>query len=120
MAGALLAVDELVVGLFAVDQDALDDSGFGQELERAVDGGFGDAEAVGFESGDDLVGFEEAIEAEDDVEDVGAFGGVLEAFAAEGSAEDGADGLDDGEGGRGRGVDVWGLGGRGGVLAGAG
>ena len=101
VAWALLAVDELVVGLFAVDEDALDDAGLGQELERAIDGGLADAEAVGLEAGDDLIGLEQAVEAEDDVEDVGAFGGVLEALAAERSAEDGAHGLDDGEAGYG-------------------
>lgn len=107
---ARLAVDDLVVRLFAVDEDALDDAGLGEELERAVDGCFADAEAVGFEACDDLFGLEEPIETEDDVEDVGAFGGVFEAFGAEGASEDGADGLDDGECGCGGG-----LGGRGGA-----
>lgn len=97
VARALLAVDELVVGLFAVDENALDDAGLGEEFERAVNGGLADTEAIGLQACDDLIGLEEAVESQDDVENVGAFGGVLEALAAEGSAEDGAHGLDDGE-----------------------
>lgn len=112
---ARLAVDDLVVRLFAVDEDALDDASLGEELERAVDGGFADAEAVGLEACDDLFDLEEPIETEDDVEDVGAFGGVFEAFGAERASEDGADGFDDGEGGRGGG-----FGGRGGAARGLG
>jgi hypothetical protein len=93
-----VAEDELIVGLVAVDEDALDDAGVGEEFEGAVDGGLADAEAVGLDADQDLVGLEEAFELHHDVEDVGAFGRVLEALGLEGAAEDGADGLDDVEG----------------------
>jgi hypothetical protein len=94
----LAAVDELVVGLVFVEEEALDDAGLLEEFDGAVDGCFADAEAGVSEFGLEFVGVEEAVEAEDGVEDLRAFGRVLEAFAFEGSAEDGAEGLDDFEG----------------------
>lgn len=85
---------ELVVGLFAVDEDMLDDAGGFEELEGAVDGGFGDGVPLVFEGVEELVGFEEGVEGDDDVEDLGAFGGVLEIFGFECSSEDRAEGFD--------------------------
>jgi hypothetical protein len=92
------AIDELVVGLVFVEEEALDDAGLLEEFYRAIDGGFADAEAGVSEFGLEFVGVEEAVEAEDGVEDLGSLWRVLEAFAFEGSAEDGAEGLDDFEG----------------------
>lgn len=89
-----LSDGELVVGLFAVNEDMLDDAGGFEEFEGAVDGGFGDGVPLVFEGIEKLVGFEKGVEGDDDVEDLGAFWGVLEAFGFEGSAEDGAEGLD--------------------------
>ena len=86
---------ELVVGLLAPEEDMLDDAGGFEEFEGAVDGGFGDGVALLFEGVEELVGFEEGFEGDDGVEDLGAFGGVLEAFGFEGSAEDGAEGFDE-------------------------
>ncbi len=86
---------ELVVGLFASDEDVLDDAGGFEEFECAVDGGFGDGVALGFEGVEELVGFEEGVEIDDGVEDFGAFGGVLESLGFEGSAEDRAEWLDE-------------------------
>lgn len=91
----LFAVGELVVRLIAVEGDLLDDAGFFEELEGSVDGGFGDSEAAladGFEEG---VCFEQAVELDDGVEDVGAFGGVLLVFGFEFAPEDGAEGFFD-------------------------
>ncbi len=85
---------ELVVGLLASDEDMLNDAGGFEEFKGAVDGGFGDGVALGFESVEELVGFEEGVEIDDGVEDFGAFGGVLESLGFEGSAEDRAQGLD--------------------------
>ena len=85
---------ELVVGLLASDEDVLDDAGGFEQFECAVDGGFGDGVALGFEGVEELVGFEEGVEIDDGVEDFGAFGGVLESLGFEGSAEERAEGLD--------------------------
>ena len=85
---------ELVVGLLAVDEDLLDDPGGFEEFEGAVDGGFGDGVALGFEGVEELVGFEEGVEGDDGVEDLGTLGGVLEVLGFEGAAEDGAEGFD--------------------------
>lgn len=89
-----LSDGELVVGLFAVDEDMLDDACGFEEFEGAVDGGFGDGVPLVFEGIEELVGFEEGFEGDDDVEDLGAFRGVLKTFGFECSAEDGAEGLD--------------------------
>jgi hypothetical protein len=86
---------ELVVGLLASDEDVLDDSCGFEEFECAVDSGFGDGVALGFEGVEELVGFEEGVEIDDGVEDFGALGGVLESLGFEGSAEDGAEWLDE-------------------------
>lgn len=85
---------ELVVGLFAVDEDMLDDPGGFEELEGAVDGGFGDGVALLFEGVEELVGFEERVEGDDGVEDLGPFWGVLEILGFERSAEDRAERID--------------------------
>ena len=50
---------------------------------------------MGFECVEELVGFEEGFEGDDGVEDLGAFGGVFEAFCFERASEDGAEGLDE-------------------------
>jgi len=54
-----LADGELVVGLFAVEEDMLDDACGFEEFEGSVDGCFGDGVALGFEGVEELVGFEE-------------------------------------------------------------
>lgn len=90
-----LSDGELIVGLFAVEEDMLDDACGFEEFECAVDGGFGDGVALFFEGIEELVGFEEGFEGDDGIEDLGAFGGVFEAFGFEGAAEDGAEGLDE-------------------------
>lgn len=92
------AVDELVVDLIGVEWDALDDAGFEHEFEGSVDGGFGDAVAAGAEEFDESIGLEDAIDADDGVEDARAFGSVFESFGLECAPEDGAEGLDDLEG----------------------
>lgn len=95
------AVNQLIVRLVFVEEDALDDAGILQEADGAVDGGLGDSEAAGLAEGEEFIGFEEAIFADDGVEDAGALGGVLEALGLELAAEDGAEGFDDFEGGEG-------------------
>lgn len=97
------AVHELIVGLVLVEQDALDDAGILEEADGAVDRGLGDAETAGLYGGEKLIGFEEAILADDGVEDAGPFGGVLESLGLELAAEDRAEGFDDFEGGVGHG-----------------
>jgi hypothetical protein len=96
----VLAVDHVVVGLFVVEGDALDDPGVLEEAEGSVDGGLADTTAVLAGFVEDSVGLEDAIEAHDDVEEARAFGGVLEPFALEASAKDGAERVEDAEGGR--------------------
>jgi len=81
--------------LFAVEEDMLDDACGFEEFECAVDGGFGDGVVLFFECVEELVGFEEAFECDDGVEDLGPFGGVFEAFGLEGAAEDGAEWFDE-------------------------
>lgn len=90
-----LSDGELVVGLFAVEEDMLDDACGFEEFECAVDGGFGDGVALGFEGVEELVGLEEGFEGDDGVEDLGAFGGVFEPFCFECASEDGAEGFDE-------------------------
>ncbi len=93
------AIDELVVGLVAVflveEEDAVDDAGFLQETDGAVDRGLGDVGPGGFQGGEEFFSLEETIHADNGVEDVGAFGGVLKSLGFELAAEDSAEGLDD-------------------------
>lgn len=97
------AVHKLVVGLVLIEQYALDDPRILQQADGAVDSGFGHSEAAGLDGGEELIGFEEAILADDGVQDAGPFGGVLEALGLELAAEDSAEGFDDFEGGVGHG-----------------
>ena len=90
-----LSDGELVVGLLPVEEDVLDDACGFEEFEGAVDGRFGHGVSLCFEGVEELVGFEEGVELDDGVEDLGAFGGVFEAFGFEGSSEDRAKRFDE-------------------------
>jgi hypothetical protein len=90
-----LAIRELIVGLFAVDQDLLDDAGVCKELDRPVDRGFRDAKAGGAHVAEELLGLKDIAASNDRVEDVRALSGVLETGLLERSSEDGAERLDD-------------------------
>lgn len=85
---------ELVVGLLAVDEDMLDDACGFEEFEGAVDGRFGHGVSLFFERVEELVGFEEGVEGDDGVEDLGTFRCVLETLGFEGSSEDRAERVD--------------------------
>lgn len=89
------AVDELIVGVFLVEQDALEDARVLEEANGAVDGGLGDTVAAALERFDELVGLEQAVELDDRVEDAGALGRVLETLGPQLPSEDGAQRLDD-------------------------
>ena len=52
------AVDELIVGLVLLEQDALDDAGVLEQADGAVDGGLGDAQARALEGGEQGIGLE--------------------------------------------------------------
>ena len=89
-----LSDGELVVGLLAIEEDMLDDACGFEEFQGSVDGCFGHGVSLLFEGIEELVGFEEGVELDDGVEDLGAFWGVFEAFGFEGSSEDRAEGFD--------------------------
>lgn len=73
-----LAVGELVVTLVGIiDEDLGDDACVLEQVNRAVDRGFGDAVALAPHLGEQVIGFEKSIHAEEDVKDSGALGGVL-------------------------------------------
>lgn len=96
-----LAIGELVVGGLGVEEDLLDDAGFGEQLDGAIDGGFADAKAGGTHGGEQLVGLKDtrsvAIAADDRVENLGSLRGVLEPDLLEFPAKHGAERLDDRE-----------------------
>jgi hypothetical protein len=89
------AVGELVAGLVAVGEHALDDARIEHELDGAVDGCFGDSEAAGTDLVEQAVGLEQFINLDDGVQHAGSLGGVLEALGLEFAAEDCAQWLDD-------------------------
>lgn len=91
----LFSPGELVVGLFGVHEDLLDDPGFEEELDRAVGGGLADAESIALERGLELFRFEDIAESGERIENLRAFRGVFLADGLEVASEDGAERIGD-------------------------
>ncbi len=89
------AVGELVAGLVAVGEDALDDARVEHELDGSVDGGFGDSKAGGADLVEEPIGLENVVDAENGVEHMGPLGRVLEPRSLEIASKDRTEGLDD-------------------------
>ena len=72
------AVYKLVMGLLLIEQGVVDDACFNQEFQCPVDGGLGYAMSLRTHRLHERVGFEDAVLADDRIEDVRPFRGVLE------------------------------------------
>ncbi len=86
---------ELIVSLSLIDQDALDDPGVLHQPDRAINGRLGNPMASLAERVLDILSLENSVEADDRIEDLRPFGGVLLPLSLESPTEDRADRLED-------------------------
>ncbi len=99
VAGAL-AVRQLILGLVALGEHALDDPGVLEEVDGPVDGRLADAMPSLAQFLDDLLGLKDLVQRDNRVENLGSLRGVLLALGFELPAEDRAQGRGDADAGK--------------------